>query len=82
MDYFQYNYACPYISGTDAKIVRCDGGCKLVFPTLAVCRNFVRSNCASNEGWKNCNIAKTLQGYYEFKFDLMKSIRQMKLTTV
>lgn len=79
-DYFHYAYQCPYLSGTDAKTVYCDGRCRIGFDTLAETRKWLLRYCADSDGWKNCTLAKQKVAYQEWKLSLQKEVKSWKTT--
>lgn len=65
--YWHKYYICPYFSSDDKQKIYCEGHCRLCFPDKDTTNEYLRSYCASDQGWKNCSIAKSLNEYYDTK---------------
>jgi len=77
MDYFHYKYQCPYLTSTDAQKIYCEGGCRMTFPTIARCRNWLHTYCASKDGWEMCSMAQEKTDYLEWKLRIQKEARKV-----
>ena len=78
MDYYHYQYQCPYISGTTQNQVFCDGGCRINFPSIAACRRWIRKYCADPDGWKACTISQMQTEQIEFKLEIQKEVKSWR----
>ena len=75
MDYFHYNYQCPYMSGTDSQKVYCDGSSRLIFPDVGACREFLHRYCADPAGWEHCSVARMQTDHIMRKLQIQRGIR-------
>lgn len=55
---------CPYLRRDKRDRITCEGGTAL-FPDVTARTMFLKSNCASSEGWQMCPKARMLSAYYE-----------------
>ena len=69
MSYYWHKfYICPYFTSDDQRKVCCEGNCRLCFPNNETTNEYLKKYCASDHGWKECSIAKSLNAYYEKKY--------------
>lgn len=54
---------CPFYINEKRLKTFCEGG-TLKSPDLRYRREFLMDYCASEEGWRTCTIAKSLDKYY------------------
>ncbi len=60
---------CPYIKNEKrVDRTRCEC-CKFTFPDAQARRELLYGICASKEAWKDCIFKKTLDNYYERKYN-------------
>lgn len=78
MDYYHYHMYCPYNTGNDANKVWCDGNCRIQFPSIAACREYLQHYCADPEGYKSCTIAQMQEKCTEKKIAIQKEVRKWK----
>lgn len=57
---------CPFYKKDNNFSLTCEGA-KIKFPDLDACREFIRSYCAHSYNWRQCQISKYMQQYYDRK---------------
>lgn len=57
-------WSCPYWHKDKGERVTCEAG-SVCFPDRAARMDYIRRFCASSDGWKNCQMAKMMDDYYE-----------------
>lgn len=75
MDYYHYHYYCPYQTSNTAKQVYCDGGCRINFPSIALCREYIQHYCADPKHYMDCTIAQVHEKAIEKKIAIQKEVR-------
>ena len=59
-------YHCPYFASAKKLCVRCELA-ELGFPDQAAKERFVTQFCAAHPGWKQCQLARVMEDYYDRK---------------
>lgn len=78
MDYYHYRHHCPYHVSTEAKRVFCDWECRIVFPSIAACKEYLQRYCANPQGYKDCTIAQMHERCVLKKIEIQKEVRAWK----
>ena len=68
MDYFSFEWRCPYYKWNDKLGVRCEGG-RMKLPTDEASREYIRQYCDDLNGWRRCTVARAITRFYEAKFE-------------
>lgn len=63
-DYWHRNYICPFWEGSESKKIRCEGGCRLLFPESAETADYIGRYCASFD-YARCTLAAAKLRYYD-----------------
>ncbi len=63
MDYWHFNFACPYFMWDTKTDIGCENKTALRFPDKKTCRRYLKAYCVGD--WKKCTYAKALNEFYE-----------------
>jgi hypothetical protein len=67
-DYWHRLWTCPFYDSSGKLHVKCEGGCRMVFPDVKTALIFLENRCASEDlEWKSCSTYIMLTDYYERK---------------
>ena len=81
LDYFHYQYQCPFLTSTEGQKIHCEGGCRICFTAVADCREYLQSYCAhKDQTWKQCTIAQAKLRRVEKNEELARRIKAWKTT--
>lgn len=58
-------WECPFFKWDEKRKVHCEGG-KVALPGKEQ-TEYIEQYCASEQGWRECPLAKALEKYYERK---------------
>ena len=64
MDYWHYNFVCPFFMSDEATMIRCENKTKLCFPDKETAKDYMQRYCASHD-WKEYSYARGLSLYYD-----------------
>lgn len=66
MGYSNRYWTCPFFTWDEKLKVHCEGGL-VKFPDRKTLTGYADRHCSSENGWKNCSVARAMLEYYERK---------------
>lgn len=65
MGYRSLYWCCPFYTFDEKQTVHCEGGSRIVFPSVEQALDYYRQRCVDLNGWRECPIAAILLQHYE-----------------